>query len=156
MAIFGRKLRMRAIITSFRLFQGHPLQMNNTDLVFQSYGRCCRKDEFFVDFYDFFMSSSDAIRARFANTDMPAQRHLLRNGVMQIILVARGMSDRKLRDLGESHSRKRMDIQPEWYALWEEALLKTVRVHDPDYTPELRQAWREVLKPGIDLIRGAY
>src|SRR5690554_7767066 len=85
MAIFGRKLRMRAIITSFRLFQGHPLQMNNTDLVFQSYGRCCRKDEFFVDFYDFFMSSSDAIRARFANTDMPAQRHLLRNGVMQII-----------------------------------------------------------------------
>ena len=130
--------------------------MTNTDLVFQSYGRCCRKDDFFVDFYDFFMASSEAIRARFANTDMPAQRHLLRNGVMQIILVARGMSDRKLRDLGESHSRKRMDIKPEWYALWEEALLKTVRVHDPDYTPELRQAWREVLKPGIDLIRGAY
>jgi|SRR5690554_647148 hemoglobin-like flavoprotein len=156
MAIFGRKLRMRAIITSFRLFQGHPLQMNNTDLVFQSYGRCCRKDDFFVDFYDFFMASSEAIRARFANTDMPAQRHLLRNGVMQIILVARGMSDRKLRDLGESHSRKRMDIKPEWYALWEEALLKTVRAHDPEWTPELQQAWREVLKPGIDLIRGAY
>src|SRR5690554_1061651 len=156
MAIFGRKLRMRAIITSFRLFQGHPLQMNNTDLVFQSYGRCCRKDEFFVDFYDFFMASSEAIRARFANTDMPAQRHLLRNGVMQIILVARGMSDRKLRDLGESHSRKRMDIKPEWYALWEEALLKTVRAHDSEWTPELQQAWREVLKPGIDLIRGAY
>jgi hemoglobin-like flavoprotein len=87
---------------------------------------------------------------------MPAQRHLLRNGVMQIILVARGMSDRKLRDLGESHSRKRMDIKPEWYALWEEALLKTVRAHDPEWTPELQQAWREVLKPGIDLIRGAY
>ena len=130
--------------------------MTNTDLVFQSYGRCCRKDDFFVDFYDFFMASSEAIRARFANTDMPAQRHLLRNGVMQIILVARGMSDRKLRDLGESHSRKRMDIQPEWYALWEEALLKTVRAHDPEWTPELQQAWREVLKPGIDLIRGAY
>lgn len=130
--------------------------MTNTDLVFQSYGRCCRKDDFFVDFYDFFMASSEAIRARFANTDMPAQRHLLRNGVMQIILVARGMSDRKLRDLGESHSRKRMDIKPEWYALWEEALLKTVRAHDPEWTPELQQAWREVLKPGIDLIRGAY
>src|SRR5690554_4079027 len=156
MAIFGRKLRMRAIITSFRPFQGHPLQMTNTDLVFQSYGRCCRKDDFFVDFYDFFMASSDAVRNRFVNTDMPAQRHLLRNGVMQIILVARGMSDRKLRDLGESHSRKRMDIKPEWYALWEESLLKTVRAHDPEWTPELQQAWREVLKPGIDLIRGAY
>ncbi|MGC8119642.1 globin domain-containing protein [Marinobacter sp. VGCF2001] len=130
--------------------------MNPTDLVFQSYGRCCRKDDFFVDFYDFFMSSSEAIKNRFLNTDMTAQRHLLRNGVMQIILAARGMSDRKLRDLGESHSRHKLDIKPEWYDFWEEALLKTVRLHDPDFTPELRQAWREVLKPGIDLIRGAY
>ncbi|WP_323750002.1 globin [Marinobacter sp.] len=130
--------------------------MNNTDLVFQSYGRCCRTEEFFVDFYDFFMASSEAIRRRFANTDLPAQRHLLRNGVMQIILVARGMPDRKLRDLGESHNRHNYDIQPEWYGLWEEALLKTVRLHDPEYTPGLRQAWKEVLKPGIDLIRGAY
>ncbi|MEP3560809.1 MAG: globin domain-containing protein [Marinobacter sp.] len=130
--------------------------MNNTDLVFQSYGRCCRTEQFFVDFYDFFMASSEAIRKRFADTDMAAQRHLLRHGVMQIILVARGMSDRKLRDLGESHNRKNYDIQPEWYDLWEEALLKTVRMHDPEYSPELRQAWKEVLKPGIDLIRGAY
>src|SRR5690554_7236152 len=91
--------------------------MTPTDLVFQSYGRCCRKDEFFVDFYDFFMSSSDAIRNRFVDTDMSAQRHLLRNGVMQIILVARGMSDRKLRDLGESHNRSNYNIKPEWYDL---------------------------------------
>jgi len=152
----GFILTIRALLPIPEKIQGHSLQMTNTDLVFQSYGRCCRKDDFFVDFYDFFMASSEAIRARFANTDMPAQRHLLRNGVMQIILVARGMSDRKLRDLGESHSRKRMDIKPEWYALWEEALLKTVRAHDPEWTPELQQAWREVLKPGIDLIRGAY
>jgi hemoglobin-like flavoprotein len=152
----GFILTIRALLPIPEKIQGHSLQMTNTDLVFQSYGRCCRKDDFFVDFYDFFMASSEAIRARFANTDMPAQRHLLRNGVMQIILVARGMSDRKLRDLGESHSRKRMDIKPEWYDLWEEALLKTVRAHDPEWTPELQQAWREVLKPGIDLIRGAY
>ncbi len=130
--------------------------MNNTDLVFQSYGRCCRNDEFFVDFYNFFMSSSDAIRNRFENTDMGAQRHLLRNGVMQIILVARGMSDRKLKDLGESHNRHNHNIHPERYDLWEDSLLKTVRTHDPEYTPALREAWREVLKPGIDLIRGAY
>jgi len=75
---------------------------------------------------------------------------------MQIILVARGMSDRKLRDLGESHNRSNYNIKPEWYDLWEQSLLKTVRAHDPEWTPELQQAWREVLKPGIDLIRGAY
>src|SRR5690554_6071501 len=145
-----------ALLPFRETIQAHSLQMTNSDLVSQSYGRCCRKDELFAALYGCFMATSDACRSSFANTDMPAQRHLLRNGVMQIILVARGMSDRKLRDLGESHSRKRMDIKPEWYALWEEALLKTVRAHDPEWTPELQQAWREVLKPGIDLIRGAY
>lgn len=130
--------------------------MSDTDLVFQSYGRCCRNDDFFVDFYDSFMASSDAIRSRFSDTDMAAQRHLLRNGIMQLILVARGMPDRKLRALGESHSRANLNIQPEWYELWLESLLKTVRQHDPEYTPDLREAWREVLKPGIQLISGAY
>lgn len=130
--------------------------MTQTDLVFQSYGRCCRNDEFFVDFYEFFTGSSEAIRNRFINTDMAAQRHLLRHGVMQLILAARGMSDRKLKDLGHSHNRDNYNIKPEWYELWEAALLKTVRVHDPEYTPELREAWKEVLKPGIDLIRNAY
>ena len=130
--------------------------MNNTDLVFQSYGRCCNRDEFFVDFYDRFMSSSDAIKNRFVNTDMSAQRHLLRNGILQLILTARGMPDRKLKALGESHNRSNYDIKPEWYSLWLDSLMKTVRRHDPEYTKDLENAWKEVLTPGIDLIRGAY
>src|SRR5690554_828792 len=99
--------------------------MNNADVVFQSYGRCCNSDEFFVDFYDHFMSSSDAIRDRFVKTDMAAQRHLLRSGILQLILVARGMPDRKLQALGESHNRSNYNIKPEWYAFWLDALLKT-------------------------------
>ena len=119
--------------------------MNNTDLVFQSYGRCCRNDAFFIDFYDYFMSSSEVIKNRFINTDMAAQRHLLRNGIMQLILHARGMSDRKLRALGESHNRSHYDIKPEWYELWLSSLLKTVRKHDPEHTQALESAWVEVL-----------
>ncbi|KXS53730.1 MAG: globin [Pseudomonadota bacterium] len=130
--------------------------MNNTDLVFQSYGRCCRNDAFFIDFYDYFMSSSEVIKNRFINTDMAAQRHLLRNGIMQLILHARGMSDRKLRALGESHNRNHYDIKPEWYDLWLSSLLKTVRKHDPEHTQTLESAWVEVLTPGIQLIKGAY
>lgn len=87
---------------------------------------------------------------------MAAQRHLLRHGVMQLMLVARGMSDRKLRELGESHNRHNHNINPEWYSLWEQSLLKTVRDRDPQWAPGLHQAWRDVLKRGIDLIRGAY
>lgn len=131
-------------------------KMNDTDLVFQSYGRCCCKEQFFIDFYNFFMDSSQEIRKLFVNTDMKAQRHLLRNGLLQLILYARGMSDRKLRALGESHSRKGYNIRPEWYTLWLDALIKTVRQHDAEYTPELGDAWRRVLMSGINVIRDAY
>lgn len=130
--------------------------MTTTDNVFQSYGRCCRDEQFFVDFYTFFMDSSEQIRQRFLDTDMAAQRHLLRNGIMQLILTARGMSDRKLRALGESHNRHHYNIDPAWYDLWLDALMEAVRQHDPDYSPTLEAEWRDVLRPGINLIRNAY
>jgi len=34
--------------------------------------------------------------------------------------------------------------------------MKTLRRHDPEYTKDLESVWKEVLTPGIDLIRGAY
>lgn len=34
--------------------------------------------------------------------------------------------------------------------------MKAVDKHDPEYNTELDAQWREVLRPGIELIRGAY
>lgn len=127
-----------------------------SDIVFQSYGRCCNNEQFFVDFYDRFMGTSEEIRALFAETDMKQQRHLLRNGIMQLVLHARGMPDTKLRALGESHSRRGYRIQPQWYSLWLQALLDTIREHDPDFDSMVESSWREAIGPGIEVIRNAY
>ena len=127
-----------------------------SDLVFQSYGRCCNKDQFFVDFYEEFMSSSPSIKARFVGVDMKQQRHLLRNGIMQLVLHSRGMSDSKLRDLAKSHSRAGYDINPAWYDHWLNALMSTIKRHDPQYTGDIERAWRSAIMPGIDIIRGGY
>lgn len=124
--------------------------------VYLSYGRCCQADGFFRDFYAFFMSKSDDVRAMFNDTDMAEQRRLLRSGLTWLIMYARGGSDFKLRQLGETHSRKGYGIRPEWYDLWVEALLEAVREHDPELTPSLEAQWRKTLQPGVDMIRGAY
>lgn len=42
---------------------------------------------------------------------MTAQKHLLRAGIMNLVMYARGMSDSKLRALGASHSRAALDIR---------------------------------------------
>ncbi|WP_444915274.1 globin [Microbulbifer sp. TRSA007] len=132
------------------------MQPTDSDIVFQSYGRCCNKEQFFVDFYDRFMGSSTDIRQLFANTDMKAQRHLLRNGIMQLVLYSRGMPDTKLRALGKSHDRNGYNIRPEWYRLWLDALLATIRQHDEEFSPEIEAAWNRAILPGIEIIRQAY
>ncbi|WP_447594034.1 globin domain-containing protein [Aquipseudomonas campi] len=130
--------------------------MKATDIVMQSYGRCCASADFFDDFYRSFLDSSPQVRAKFVDTNMTAQKQLLRQGILNLVMHARGMPDTKLRALGESHSRARMDIRPELYDLWLEALLGTIGKHDQECVPTTLQAWREVLVKGISVIKAGY
>lgn len=130
--------------------------MGNADIVFQSFGRSCNNPDFFEDFYDSFMSKSDQIRAMFKDTNMEAQRGLLRGGIMWLVMHARGMPDNKIRALGESHSRKHMDIHPSHYNYWVDALMETLHKHDPEFNDHMESVWRETIRPSIDLIKSMY
>lgn len=130
--------------------------MSYADLVMQSYGRCCASPDFFDSFYRHFLASSPQIREKFTHTEMSGQKLLLRQGILNLVMHARGMPDTKLRALGASHSREGFDIRPELYDLWLEALLLTVGEHDKQCDAETRQAWREVLNKGIAVIKAGY
>ncbi|KAF0809325.1 hypothetical protein A167_01917 [Alcanivorax sp. S71-1-4] len=130
--------------------------VSDVDLVFQSYGRCCNREPFFEDFYRIFINRSDAVRAMFVNTDMAEQRRLLRAGISWLVMHARGAPGGKLRDLGKTHDRDGYNVPPALYEVWLDALMDTVKLHDPQYSAELDRQWRAVLKPGIDLIRDVY
>ena len=130
--------------------------MKDTNRVMQSYGRCCARADFFDDFYTSFLASSPAVREKFVKTDMAAQKQLLRAGILNLVLFARGMPDTKLQALGKSHSRSHLDIRPELYDLWIAALLKTISQHDRQLEKEDLQAWRTVLNKGIDVIKSHY
>lgn len=130
--------------------------MSPTDRVMQSYGRCCASPDFFDSFYRHFLDSSPEVREKFANTEMNGQKLLLRQGILNLVMHARGMPDTKLRALGCSHSRAAMDIRPELYVLWQQALLQTIGEHDQQYCNETRNAWNEVLDKGIAVIKAGY
>lgn len=130
--------------------------MTAANLVMQSYGRCCAKPQFFDRFYQRFLDSSPHVRDKFANTDMTAQKQLLRQGILNLVMHARGLPDTKLRALGESHSRQHLDIRPELYELWLNALLATINEFDPECDASTQLAWREVLAKGIAVIKAGY
>lgn len=124
----------------------------------RSYGRCTLSAGFFDDFYRNFLKASPAIAPYFSKTDMAKQKQLLRAGISHMILAAKGnlISTKKIKQLGESHNRHHFNVRPELYGLWEQALLKTVQSHDPDFGITLQMAWHNVLSIGIEEIKSAY
>lgn len=132
------------------------MHMTDENLVFQSYGRCCNSSSFFDDFYATFLASSPEVTAKFVNTDMTAQKHLLRAGILNLVLYARGLPPTKLKALAASHSREKLDIQPHLYNYWMDSLLQTIRIHDTQSDPACLEAWRRVLSKGIEVIKGGY
>lgn len=130
--------------------------MGVTDTVMQSYGRCCAKADFFDDFYQHFLASSPKVREKFVNTDMVGQKRLLRQGILNLVMYARGMPDTKLKALGQTHNRHGFDIGPELYDIWLHSLLSTIKKHDQHYSPEIADAWKDVLIKGINVIKAHY
>ena len=52
--------------------------------------------------------------------------------------------------LGRRH--KELDVTPEMYTMWLDSLCEAIRKHDPEYTPELEQRWRQAMQKGIDVM----
>jgi len=109
-------------------------------------------------FYQDFLERSPEVAPLFAATDFSKQRKLLRASVY--VLATRDVEEPQAREMleriGESHGRARRNIRPELYEVWLDALCQTVRWLDPTWSDEVEQAWREKMRPGIDIITSMY
>ena len=134
------------------------VSMNAVEEVRQSYLRCRQNSDFFDAFYDHFARKSSEIGAMFSQTDMQQQNLLLSEAISNLILFSEGDSGaaQKIEEIGQSHSQKNLDIKPEWYPLWEEALHDSIRESDPRVNESVLNAWAEVLRPGVDCITSFY
>jgi len=134
------------------------IDAKTVEVVKISYGKCCIANGFFDDFYQEFVSASPRIRDKFVNTDFAKQKQLLRQGINFMVMFAGGSSMAKgtVQDLGKSHSKPNLDIAPDLYAMWVQALLKTVKKYDQDFTPEIEKAWITAMTPGIELMKSLH
>lgn len=121
-------------------------------LVQKSYARCSRSKGFFDDFYHGLIASSDEIREHFADISRVKQKMFALNGVSTILLFAMGSakSEERLDTLVGKHRSEAMNIRPDLYPNWADALLFAVSKHDPEFGPELDQAWRATVQVGLD------
>lgn len=123
---------------------------NESNEVTTSFYRC-RRDGHFVDtFYDLFLSKSPEIAQKFDETDFRVQKLMLRQSLLEMICFDRGIpgTSEEIERLGRSHRELR--ITPDMYSMWLDALCEAISKHDPDYTPELEQLWRQSMLKSIN------
>ncbi len=116
-----------------------------------------RSNEFFFRFYEIFTAKSPEVAAAFRNTDMTRQVRMLRQSIVYLVnFYATHNADDFLRRIARRHARSDLDIAPYLYDLWLEALLEAVAEFDPRFSDETAEAWRMVLRPGIEFMKSWY
>jgi hemoglobin-like flavoprotein len=128
------------------------------ELFNNSLERCVDRPEFLDRFYELFMGSSDEVASKFRETDFAKQKRVLRVSLYAMMSVGQGNAevDARLERLAALHSRSALDIRPALYAVWLDCLIQAVRELDPSFGSETERAWRNVMRPGIELMSARY
>jgi hemoglobin-like flavoprotein len=121
-----------------------------------SYGRCLRAPDFFGDLYDRLLESDPSIPPMFAATEFPKQHRLLQHGIGLLLSYARKPDPTLLQRIAARHSAGGVDVKPEMYGLFIDALLHAVRSSDPRCDAEVEEAWREAVRPGVEFMKSQY
>jgi hemoglobin-like flavoprotein len=124
-----------------------------------SLARCNANPAFLDRFYAIFLASSPKVREKFAQTDFARQKAALQASFTAMLAAARGetaASNKNLNDLAERHSSRQLNVGAELYDLWLDSLLAAVKECDPQYHPQVRDAWERVMMVGIGYLLAHY
>ena len=135
----------------------------NFDIVKRSYGRCVitrqSKEKFFQHFYTHFLNSDPTIRKMFERTVFEKQITMLKNAISMSILFAEKQDELAkdvLTGIRNSHSRRKLNVKPEYYSLWLNSLIDTLKNCDPQFNQQLEAEWRAMMQVSIDYIVAGY
>lgn len=125
----------------------------------KSLGRCTENPDFLDLFYEHFLASSPKVAEKFANTDFVKQKQALHSSLNLMLRAARDEGSGPpsyLTELAQRHGAKQLAVGAEYYDLWLDSLLVTVRMCDPEVSPVVEQAWEKVMGVGIGYLCSRY
>jgi hemoglobin-like flavoprotein len=138
--------------------RGNQPNEREIELFNDSLERCASGRRLFDRFYELFVTSSAEVAAKFANTDFRVQNRAVRVSFYMIMstIEQKPEGDVHLERIAAQHSRRGLDIRPHLYDQWLECLIQAVRECDPVFSEETEQAWRRVMRVGIEVMKSRY
>jgi hemoglobin-like flavoprotein len=121
------------------------------DQVIASYHRARSAPEFFDTFYETFLKKSAELPTFFSRTDFRHQKRMLREALLELLVYYQtGGGEDQIDRLGGRH--RDLSVKHDHYALWLDALCEALAIHDAEFNASLEAAWREAMRPGIEIM----
>ena len=134
--------------------------MTNRDLELfnDSLQRCTSKPGFLERFYEIFTSSSEEVAEKFKRTNFQKQAILLKASLYLMLLAAwkKPEGHAHLERIARLHGKNELDIRPEFYDLWLDCLLRTVKEYDRRFNARTKRAWYNTMQSGIKFMKSRY
>lgn len=121
-----------------------------------SYQRAISPDfeGFFSHFYNKFINTDPQIAVLFSNTDMDRQAKILMESMTYMTSFAVTMeANAEINPIAISHGKDNMNIPTEFYDIWLECLISTVKEYDPEFNLQVETAWRVIMSPGLEYMK---
>jgi hemoglobin-like flavoprotein len=110
--------------------------------------------DFFEAFYDNFLADSEEIRQIFVNTDMAKQKNMLKKSFYSLLIFyGSNQADDYIKKIATYHDKHHLNIRPELYDAWMDALIQTLKAFDEDFNDDVELAWRLILCSGITYMK---
>ena len=117
-------------------------------IVKDSYLRSIKDADFASSFYQNLFFLKPKIKEYFAHTDFAHQDKALLHGLeffMGFLDHSNENARKQVLRLSHSHSAHNLKIHPHDYYYWIEALVMTLKSHDPFWHKDMEYYWREVI-----------
>lgn len=120
--------------------------------------RCLGIPTFLDRFYEIFLAGSPEVAEKFKHTNFARQKVALGQSLYLMVMAAEGgeAAVAYLHRIAERHGRDALDIRPELYEVWLNALVATARELDSEFDDETEALWREMIRPGIEVMQSRY
>lgn len=118
-----------------------------------SYSRCTLDPEFITTFHRVFITTSADALYHVSHISDERQKKMLEYALYLLMLSVENKSEINtcIELLSKSHSK--LNIKPELYDHWLNSLMIAVESYEGKSHPNITSIWREMLKPGLEIMK---
>ncbi len=111
-------------------------------------------NRFYKRFNQILVTEDPRITELFVKTDMDRMIEMLKQSMTYMMSFSATLEDSdELKAIAEKHSNGRLNIPADFYDIWLNCMIKTVKEFNPKFEKHIETSWRVLMAPGVEYMK---